>query len=663
MIRKIILILLLLPILGWSQQKYWIFFTDKRLKGIEKNEATKKEKDCLLQKTLDRRTKVLSEQNLIDETDLPVNTSYLNEIKLQGIDLIIVSRWLNAASVRIRKNQLKTILTLTFVKNIRPVSKFKIKLPRETAETLLTKPQTHQFDYGASLQQNEMMRVPDVHDLGLDGSGVLVGMLDTGFNYKFHDAFQHLKVLGEYDVINQDSVTSNEEGDPSSQQSHGTITLSTIAGFKEGELIGPAFGASFLLAKTEVTSSETIVEEDYWVAGLEWMERQGVDVVSSSLGYNDWYEYADMDGETAITTLAANIAAKKGVVVVNSMGNEGNNPWYYMIAPADGFNVISVGAVYSGGSIVEFSSRGPTYDGRIKPDVVAMGKSVACVSVGSIDQYRTASGTSLSCPLVAGVAVLVLQAHPYLTPDQVRSALRETANNALMPDNDYGWGLVNAYEAIFYHGLFFSALPEILSSEQMGHLVKIKIYSKYTFISDSLLVYYAIGEENFSSVKLFPSGVEYEYQAWLPLQPKGTEIKLYFSAADKSGNFKLFPHKAPKYYFSCLAFDTSGTINGPLPSNFRLYQNYPNPFMDITTIEYDVFDPEEVSIIIYNIRGQQIKTLINKYHPRKHYDDLFWDGQDNRGQQVAAGIYFYLLKSGSTSIVKRLVFLGKEKSR
>ena len=657
MIRKIILILLLLPILGWSQQKYWIFFTDKGFKGIEKNEATKKEKDCLLQKTLDRRAKVLSEQNLIDETDLPVNTSYLNEIKLQGIDPIIVSRWLNAASARIRENQLKTVLTLPFVENIRPVSRFKIKLPRETAETFLAKPQTHQFDYGASLQQNEMMRVPDVHDLGLDGSGVLVGMLDTGFNYKFHDAFQHLKVLGEYDVINQDSVTSNEEGDPSSQQSHGTITLSTIAGFKEGELIGPAFGASFLLAKTEVTSSETIVEEDYWVAGLEWMERQGVDVVSSSLGYNDWYEYADMDGETAITTLAANIAAKKGVVVVNSMGNEGNDPWYYMIAPADGFNVISVGAVYSGGSIVEFSSRGPTYDGRIKPDVVAMGKSVACVTVGSIDQYRIASGTSLSCPLVSGVVALVLQAHPYLTPTHVRDALRETADKAQTPDNDYGWGLVNAYEAIFYHGLFFSAMPEILNSEQMGHLVKIKIYSKYTFISDSLLVYYAIAEENFSSVKLSPSDVEYEYQAWLPLQPKDTEIKLYFSAADKSGDFKLFPHKAPDSYFTFLAFDSAMSKHDYLPEDFKLYQNYPNPFTKETTIKYDILTPGDASIAIYNIRGQKVRTLVNEYHVHEWYIK-YWDGLDDRGERVAAGIYFYLLRAGGTSIVKRMVFWG-----
>jgi len=497
--------------------------------------------------------------------------------------------------------------------------------------------------------------------LGLDGCGVLVGMLDTGFNYKTHEAFQHLKVLGEYDVINQDSVTSNEEGDPVSQQSHGTITLSALAGFKEGQLIGPAYGASFLLAKTEVTPTETVVEEDNWVAGLEWMEQQGVDVVSSSLGYNDWYDYSDMNGETAITTLAADIAAKKGVVVANSNGNEGNGSWLHMIAPADGYDVISVGAVYSDGSLVGFSSRGPTYDGRIKPDVVAMGSGVSCVTVGSIDHYRTASGTSLACPLVAGVAALVLQAHPYLTPYQVRDALRETANNAQTPDNEFGWGLVNAYEAIYYHGLFFSSKPEIFNNKQLGHLIRTKIFSKFNLIGDSLLVHYAIEDGSFSSVKLSPSDGDKEYQAWLPLQPMDTEIRFYLSAADKNGDYKKKPHKAPDAYFSFSAFDSTISEFEPLPEDFKLHQNYPNPFIRETTIKYDIFSPGKASLIIYNIRGQKVRTIVNEYHYQERFEK-FWDGLDDNAKRVAAGIYFYKLKINGTSIVKRLVYLGNLKN-
>jgi len=662
MIRKIIFILLLLPVLGWSQQKYWIFFTDKGFSEKQKIDAIKKENNFLDRKVLDRRLKVMSEYDLIDEFDLPVNQTYLNRLASAGIKPVVISNWLNSISARMNKEQRIMVQRLSFVKRIQPVSSYKRKLPRETAEVFLAKPQTHQFDYGVSFQQNAMMHVPEVHDLGLNGSGVLVGMLDTGFNYKYHEAFQHLKVLAEYDVINQDSVTSNEENDPSSQESHGTKTLSALAGFKEGALIGPAFGASFLLGKTEVTTSETIIEEDNWVAGLEWMERKGVDVVSSSLGYNDWYEYSDMDGKTAITTLAADIAATKGVVVVSSNGNEGNNSWNYMIAPADGFNVISVGAVYSNEDLVGFSSRGPTYDNRIKPDVVAMGKSVACVSVGSVDQYGTASGTSLSCPLVAGVAALILQAHPYLNPIQVRDALRETADKAQTPDNDYGWGLVNAYEAVFYFGLFFSSEPEVIHDKQLGHLVKTKIYSKNKLISDSLFVYYAVDENNYSKTPLVSSGEDYQYQAWLPLQPQNTEIKLYFSALDSNGDQKCYPHNAPEFYYSCRAFDTSGTINGPLPTNFRLYQNYPNPFVTITTIKYDIVVPDHVSITLYNIRGQKVKTLIDEYHTHETYK-RFWDGTDDGGQRVAAGIYFYRLKVGDTVIVKRLVYWGNECSQ
>ncbi len=661
MTKKIIIILMLVPILCWSQQKYWIFFEDKGFQTGLKKDAQITVKESISQKSLDRRAKVLPEHELVDYSDFPVNEVYLEKIKLLGIKPEVTSRWLNGISARLNETQLKSVNCLPFIKNVTQVSTFKIKLPGEAEQTFLSKSQTYGFDYGVSLQQNEMMRVPEVHDLGLDGSGVLVGMLDTGFNYKSHEALKHLKVLGEFDVINQDSVTMNEHDDPKNQENHGTITLSALAGFKEGQLIGPAFGASFLLAKTEVVPSETVVEEDNWVAGLEWMESQGVDVVSSSLGYLDWYEYSDMDGETAITTLAADIAVKKGVAIINSNGNEGNAAWTYMIAPADGSGVISIGAVFSNGSLIGFSSRGPTYDGRIKPDVVAMGSGVSCVTAGSNDQYRTASGTSLSCPLVAGVAALILQAHPYLTPYQVRDAIRETANNAKMPNNEFGWGLVNAYEAIYYHGLFFSSMPQIFNNEQLGHLVKTKIFSKYQLISDSLYVHYAIEDGSFSSLNLSPTGEDREYQAWIPIQSKDTEIKFYFSAADKNGDFKNKPYNAPDAYFSFSAYDSTISEFEPLPEDFILHQNYPNPFAKETTFKYDIISPGKASLTIYNILGQRVRTIVNDYHSQERHFK-FWDGLDDNGKQVTAGVYFYRLKINGTSIVKRLVYLGNLKN-
>lgn len=666
MIRKSIILLALLsiPFLGMSQEKYWIFFKDKGFSRPEKSLNIEKEKATFSERTLQRRAKTMSQDQLVDEDDLPLAKSYVNKLTQLGVEPIVQSRWLNAISAVLTEEQKATVQEFPFVKAIKHVAGYSQELPEQRDNTFLAKPQNYTFDYGPSLQQNEMMHVPEVHDLGLDGSGVIVGMLDTGYDYKFHEAFADMNVIAEYDFINNDDVTQNEtdDNDASSQHNHGTYTLSALGGFKAGQLIGPAFGASFLLAKTEDVRSETQVEEDYWVAGIEWLERMGVDLVSSSLGYNDWYSYENMDGKTAVTTIAADKATQKGVVVVNSMGNEGNNSWYHMIAPADGFNVISAGAVYNTGELIGFSSRGPTYDGRIKPDVVAMGSGVYSVQPSTVDGYRETSGTSLSCPLVAGAATLVLQAHPYLAPFQVREALRETADRAQNPGNEYGWGLVNAYEAIFYHGLFFSPNPEIYFDEGGGHLVTTRIYSKNMLDADSLFLYYAGPNQDFSRVKLFSAGLENEYQGWIPPMTKGASIKFYFSAVDKISGERFHPYDAPAGYFNFLAQDPNFPPVEP-PEEFRLYQNYPNPFALTTTIKYDIIVPTEVSITIYNVLGQQVRKLADsEFHPRNPFSyRKVWDGRNDSGELATSGLYFYRLKSGNFSTVKRMVFLRGKK--
>ncbi len=657
--RAICFILILLtPMMAKAQDKYWLFFSDKGFTQIEIKQKFNTIKENLPQRTIVRRAKVVNNGQIVDETDLPLYASYLSEIKKIGVEPIVKSRWLNAVSCRMTSEQMEAVKNLPFINEIKKVSRFKIELPESQPDHLLKKSDLYEFDYGYSIYQNELIRVPEVHEMGLDGSGIVIGMLDTGYDYKYHEAFSHLMVMKEYDFINRDSTTQNEQEDSPSQHNHGTITLSALAGFKEGKLIGPAFNGTFLLAKTEDDVNEYEQEEDFWVAGLEWLEREGADVVNSSLGYNDWYNYSDMDGHTAVTTIAADIAVRKGVVLVNSMGNEGNNSWYHMIAPADGNYVISVGATDKNGNLINFSSRGPTADGRIKPDVVAMGSSVYSVRSGSLDTYRTASGTSLSSPLVAGVAALILQAHPYLTPLQVREALRETANNSAIPNNDYGWGLVNACDALFYHGLFFVDQHAIVHDEYRGHLVKVKIYSKYKLISDSLFVYFATENDEFLQMELAPSKQADEYQAWIPKQPENTTVKFYYSAADSSGQQKFHPHNAPNEFYTFIADDTTFSKQELAPQDFRLCDNYPNPFMDFTTIEYDVLTPGKASITIYNVRGQKVKTVINAYHENRHYVK-YWDGSDESGNKVSAGLYFYQLKSGTSSIIKRMIFLPK----
>jgi len=508
MLKKLGLIFICLSffLLGHNQnyeQKFWIFFKDKGVTSANvdfKRSIIEKE---LCPKVVQRRMKMPELGTIVDFHDLPVNQPYIEKLQAFHIEPIITSKWLNAISANLTTDQLNQIKKLSFIKKIQPVAIHKQRKISDEPEHAILKESSSQkqlgISYGNSYTQNAIMHVPEIHQLGINGSGVIVGILDTGFQYSLHEALAHLKVNNEYDFINHDKITENESGDSKTQHNHGTMVLSIIAGYEEGRLIGPAYNSEYLLAKTEDIRDEYQAEEDYWVAGLEWMESKGVDIVNSSLGYTDWYTYDDYDGNTAVTTIAADIAAQKGVLVVNSMGNDGNHSGS-INAPADGDSVLSIGAVYSNGNLASYSSIGPTADGRIKPDVVAMGSSVWYIVPSSTDNYGNSYyGTSFSSPLAAGVAALVLSAHPYSTPKQIRDALHQTADNADQPNNDYGWGLVNAYEAVFFHGLFFSNLPKV-STDNLGHKIQVNLYSKQAIIEDSSFVYYSLNNRMFQKI-------------------------------------------------------------------------------------------------------------------------------------------------------------------
>ena len=248
--------------------------------------------------------------------------------------------------------------------------------------------------------------------------------MDAGFSNLTHEAFSSMDIIAKWDFVDNDLDVGGH--------SHGTGTLSTIGGFMEGQLIGPAYGASFILARTENDpASETPIEEDNWIAALEWADSIGVDVTSTSLGYLDFdapytsYTWEDMDGNTALITIAADHAVKLGITVVNSAGNNGYNSLHNTLnAPADGDSVITIGAVSSSGVISSFSSVGPTADGRIKPDLLAMGSSVYAASTAGTSSYAYVSGTSFSCPLAAGVCALMLQKNPSLAPMEILQLIK-----------------------------------------------------------------------------------------------------------------------------------------------------------------------------------------------------------------------------------------------
>lgn len=429
-----------------ASEKMWIYFTDKDNSG---------QNITLDDKAIQRRLKVDIKDTWYDR---PVAQSYIAVMEELGAVIHNKSRWLNAVSITSDINIINEISLLPFVKKTVPVAVYK-KNKREFSQLQSSRKLSviDSLDYGYAQEQIEQINCHTAHQAGYTGQGVRVLILDTGFNTE-RSVFDSLTIIDEWDFINNDGNTENEANDYSSQHNHGTMVFSTLAGYDPGNLIGPAFGAEFLLAKTEDVTNESQVEEDYYVAALEWGEQLGADIMSSSLGYLDWYSYCDMDGNTGVTTIAVDIATSLGMLCITSAGNWGTsspppNPcdtlYYYISAPADADSVISVGAVNSNGEIASFSSHGPTYDGRIKPEVCARGVSTWGVNANS-DSYRTGSGTSLSAPLVSGAAAVILSAHSDWTPMQVREAMMMTADRVDNPDNNYGYGVIDVMAAIDY---------------------------------------------------------------------------------------------------------------------------------------------------------------------------------------------------------------------
>ena len=434
--------------------KVWVFFTDKGFVDMESFQSAITQAGNTLTPRAARRRAKTRKQSLVDFCDLPVNQAYIDRITDFKAKFRHRSRWLNAASFETPVSELDRISELSFVRSIKPVLAGKRKPVRIEAppDEPLQGKGSFDLNYGASYGQLQQLNIPAVHNMGYYGQGVLVCMLDTGFrkdHQVFQPAYSEGRVLAEWDFVNDDGNTQNEPGDPSSAHNHGTLTWSALGGAASGYLYGPAYGADFIIAKTEDVSMEQPIEEDNWVAGMEWADSIGAGVISSSLAYIDWYSYSDMDGNTAVTTIAADIAAQLGIVVCNSMANAGPGSGT-LHAPADADSIVACGAVYSDGEIAYFSSRGPSFDGRIKPEVCAQGVSTRCASASSPSSYTYANGTSLSTPLIGGAAAVILSAHPEWTPMQVREALMMSGDHALFPDNNYGWGVPDILAAIQY---------------------------------------------------------------------------------------------------------------------------------------------------------------------------------------------------------------------
>lgn len=648
--------------------KIWIFFSDhgeanpsdigSALSGVKISERA-------LKRRMNR-----SRGPLFDRRDLPVYEGYLNELRSLGLRLKRTSKYLNAVSAAASPAQIRSTAELPYVVKIDKVHTFVRRAPYPEQPLARSSsvsgpppggaksPTEAATAYGPSYKQVDQINVIPLHNSNYHGEGVLVAMLDTGFN-RSHEALDHLNVVAEWDFIFEDSVTKNQPGDPANQHYHGTYTLSALGGYAPGELIGPAWAADFILAKTERMWEEVPAEEDDYVRALEWAESLGAEVVSSSLGYFNWYTYPDMDGNTAVTTIAADIAASKGVTIVTAAGNEGPLPWPGIIAPSDGDSVIAVGAVDSNGVIVNFSSRGPTFDGRIKPDVMAMGLSVVSAAPYDSLSYVRTSGTSLSTPLVAGAVALLLQMHPQWTPIDVWTALTSEASNAAAPNNDYGWGIINTYASAL-NGATGIMEGVVLQSDIHNDRVEI-----------SLMMPRAPSTNLNLQRRDLRQGTGYDWSPYVDVVKNihvDSITPYVFAETLPPGIYEYRAQLASDPSF------VSNAIDVRIPYRLLLGQSYPNPFVRGRSAELRIpytiggspirssedrplSDYRDVSLVIYDVTGARIRGLFEEELLPPGTYSVPWDGLDDRGVPVSSGVYYYRLSAAGNILTRKLVFL------
>ncbi|MBX7044045.1 MAG: S8 family serine peptidase, partial [Ignavibacteria bacterium] len=435
--------------------KVWIEFTDK---GENTDALLSNPVSVVTRRSLERRAKVKPAGSLIDFTDLPVNHDYVSSVSETGAKINHRSKWFNRVSAFATQRQINEISSFAFVKSVDIVRGYAKDNSDVEFNVNPTIPETDNngnsgvssMNYGSSLSQMQLINAVTPHDSGYYGQGVLIASFDTGVDNLMHPAFDSIRARGlrTYDFVNHDTIISNQNGQMG-EGSHGTETLSLVGGYRPGNLISPAFRSMFIVAKTENTDSETALEEDNWLAAAEWADSLGADIITSSLGYLDMdpgsvrsYDWTWMNGDSCFITIGADLVVNKGILICNSAGNEGShNTHNTLIAPADGDSVFTIGSVNSNKQRSSFSSVGLTTDGRIKPDVCALGNGnvVASPGAGSTG-YTSGSGTSFSCPMTAGVCAMVLSANMNLTPMQVMNLLRQTADSSFAPNRRRGWG-------------------------------------------------------------------------------------------------------------------------------------------------------------------------------------------------------------------------------
>lgn len=628
-----------------------------------------------------RRSRTLPPNALLSTDDLPVPPSYLDDITRSGGVVLRTSRWMNSAMIIADTPAYTRILQLPFVDSVvavrarrrsaEPIMKQSSGSERQTSDSLTMLGLCISERMGEAATQNRSIGLDETLRLGFAGDGVLVGILDAGFDWRNHDALRSSRVVAERDFVFNDDSTF-DQGTEDGAESHGTQVMSLIAGGLDGSFVGGAPHATFVLAKTEDIRSEKHIEEDNFVAALEWMESLGVDVTNTSLSYTTFdspeqpHEYAELNGHTAFASRAVNKAVRLGMICVLAAGNDGAKAYRYVGVPAEADSAIAAAAVDSNGIIARFSSRGIPNFGRLKPDLAAMGVANRAANHRVPNEYVGGQGTSYASPLVtAGVAVL-LSARPDLRPWEVRQILYATASHAAAPDTAYGHGIVSLPRA----------LDMLSESRPIVGVPRIRTTS--TALSVYAFVQYRGNDPAAAGSKLIlrvspQRGVPVDVTGDVTLngiahwQVPASGFPQALQAGDTVDIQVLWGIDGSILRRSAVPVDMVGeNLTGPAWDALRSTLCYvitaqptdilgatPNPFIGTTSIAFQTDTRGTVLLVVYSTTGEEVARLIDDgdFPAGAHVIDMQSAG-------LAAGPYFYAIIHDNHIKTGKVIVLG-----
>ncbi|MEO6669606.1 MAG: S8 family peptidase [Ferruginibacter sp.] len=593
----------------------------------------------LSQRSLDRRARY----NIpIDSSDLPVTPRYIDSLRLAGnVTILTISKWLNQVAIQTTDVlALSKINNFSFVESTSGIaargsgynsinnrrgldwdSRIMMKSPIDPASRLMfdlvngltiespggeqSQTQTYAsrltsdfYDYGQSSAQVKIHNGDFLHNHGFRGNGMQMAILDAGFYHylslpTFDSVRNNNQVLGTWDFV-ANELTVDEDN------YHGMQCFSTIAANMPATFVGTAPKTSFYLFRTEDVGSEYPIEEQNWAAGMERADSLGVDITSTSLGYSKFdnplldHSYADMDGNTTISSRASDMASKKGMLVVTAAGNEGNNSWHFLIAPSDADSALSVGAVDIAGNVAGFSSYGPSSDGQIKPSVAAVGAAAVVANINN-GQPTFNNGTSFACPNMAGITTCLWQAFPEVNNMGIIAALEASANRADNPDDRTGYGIPDGKKAfVILQKLLYTKLA---SFEDCSALIQFSLKTDNTMTID--VERKLIGETNFT---LLPGSL-HNSESYGLHQFSFTDNISGLSLGNIQYRLKVTIASDTAFYLDTTNLNYTQSCQPPTENSIAIG---PNPFSNSFNIIIGRVEESKIEVVVHNAAGQRI---------------------------------------------------------